>query len=137
VQLRIADRSPRQKPEGKDLLPQPGSFEGVAPILVDLESGQLAESHRPHVGKPLVQLHAASLAGGSVASYDDHLVPGVEVFLGLDPEVLIDFEDLPDRAPDTRPAMRPRLDSLVVLPPLEVGAIRSVPTLKSARDQPS
>jgi len=63
-------RSPRPTP-------QPGGFEGPAPIRENLVAHQLAVPHGPNEGDLSVQGHAASPGGGKRAADDHDLVVGL------------------------------------------------------------
>src|SRR5207245_8415115 len=79
------------------LLRQTLGFEGFVTAGVQLHADRLAVPYGPHVGEPLVQMHAAPARRTVRARHDNDPVSGIDVLLRLDPEVLIHLEDAPHR----------------------------------------
>ena len=88
--------------------------------MKDLNASQLACQRGPNEGEPLIDADSALLCGGPDPRDDNHLVARVDEFVGLDPVVLIDGEDVSEGLADLRAAAQPRLYGLCVLLPSEI-----------------
>jgi hypothetical protein len=102
--------------------------QGVIPGQVDLVPHQGLVPHGPHRGQRLVQLDAASTAQGACALHNDDLVARLYELHRLDPEVLVDLEQVAQRIADGIAPARTRLDGL-----REFAATRTPPPLGVAR----